>query len=642
MADLTITTDTYKDLLKAADAAFGKIGNWMKNTINDNNIFVASNKKLGASLEELEDRIKRIDALKSKATNPVTIARLDKIKIKYEEDKQNIQDRSDFANRKGWKENFKKQLDSGVDKMIDGAPDLLKMGMAAQTAQVSFQRLTGSSTAAASILKDLHQMAATSLFNNDNLQENAATLLESGVAAEKLMPTLNMLGDASGGNQAKLDTLTKAFGDMQQEGHLTTESLKAMNDAGFKPLEIMAASGGQTMEQLKASMAAGGISTENVVAALQTATGSGGEFFGVMQEQSETAAGKWHYLQEKMSEAGGTIGNALMPTVSNFMENTLKPLVGWLSAAAGWIAENSDLVGFLVTVVAGATLGYKLWTLAAELLGPAMASSGIGTIVVVVGALIGAVIYAWNTFGWFRGGIMAVWEVLKTFGTFIWDYTIEPIKDLASGLFGLGKTLWYFFSGDWSKAMEAGQEAIDGLTLSGTRKALSKDVDDIMALPGKVSSTFNAEVNKKKGETPGPTASTPSYGPPVPHPAGYNPAFAPNKLDPRYDQSRQNWGNAINQPFGPGYMQPTGNGKSGVPISPGANTFDPDSTRKKMSMGNTKDTVSGITNGGARTVNITMQKLFDTINITTNTVSESIANMEQQVTDALLNILNQA
>ncbi len=59
-------------------------------------------------------------------------------------------------------------------------------------------------------------------------------------------------------------------------------------------------------------------------------------------------------------------------------------------------------------------------------------------------------------------------------------------------------------------------------------------------------------------------------------------------------------------------------------------------------MDNAKDTATGITNGGARTVNITMQKLFDTINITTNTVSEGISNMEQQVTDALLQILKTA
>ncbi|WPV66587.1 tape measure protein [Chitinophaga sp. LS1] len=619
MADLTtITTDTYKDLLKAADAAFGKIGTWMKNTIDDNNIFVASNKKLGASLGDIEDKFKRIEDLKKKTTSPFTIARLDKIELKWEEDKKDIQDRSDFLNKKGWKENITKKTDAGLDKMIKASPDLLEMGMAAEKAQLGFQRLTGSSTAAANILKDIHQMAATSFFDNDKLQENAKTLLESGVAAEKLMPAMNMLGDVSGSNQAKMDSLTKAFGDMQQVGHLTEDSLKAMNEAGFKPLELMAANGSQSIEELKASMAAGGVSTESVVAALQTATSKGGEFFGVMKEQSETATGKWHYLQEKMSEAGGTIGNALMPTVSNFIDNTLIPLVGWLSAAAGWIAENSELVGFLTTVVAGVVLGYKAWTLAAELLGPAMMASGIGAIFVAVGALIGIIIYAWNTFGWFRGGIMAAWEVLKTFGQFIWDYTIEPIKDLLSGLWGLAKTVWYVFSGDWGKAMESGQQAIDGLTFSGTAAAMKKDVNDIMGLGDKVADTFNAEVNKKKDQA----NAGPGNG------------------------SSGSWqGN-----FGGGSASGTGASYSSLPpLPPGKGTdkapvvsFEPDATRKKMSMDNTKDTVSGITTGGARTVNITLQKLFETINITTNTVGEGITNMEQQVTDALLNILKQA
>lgn len=635
MADLTVTPVTYKDLLKAADAAFGKIGNWMKNTINDNNIFIASNKKLTASLGEIEDRIKRVDALKAKVKDPITIARLDKIKIKYEEDKKNIQDRSDTVNRKGWGDAGKKVLDGGIDKLIAGAPALLQMGMAAQTAQAGFQKLTGSSSAAAEIIKGIHNMASTSLFDNDKLQANATSLLESGVAGEKLLPTLSMLGDVSGGNQAKMDTLTKAFGDMQSAGHLTSESLKEMNEAGFKPLELLAASSGQTVEQLKTQMEAGGISTESVAGALQRATSQGGEFFGVMKEQSETAAGQWHGLKEKMAEAGATVGNALMPTVSNFLENTLKPLVGWLSSAADWIGRNSELVGFLTTVVATAVIGYKAWTLAAELLGGAVAGSGIGLAVTIIAALIGVVIYAWNTFGWFRGAIMAAWEILKGFAGMIWDIAIAPIKSLISGISNIGKAVMYLFSGDWDKAWESGKDAIKDLSGYNTAKTI---ISDMKETGGKAMDAFNAEVNKKKGETKGP---------------GLNPPAVPGQGNYAFGGGSSG-GAGANGSWGPPVTGGGGKSKGGGATSSwdtGANgfsapkvpdTWTADNTRRKMSMDNAKDTATGITNGGARTVNITMQKLVETINITTNSVSESISNMEQQVTDALLHILKTA
>lgn len=605
MADLTITTDTYKDLLKAADAAFGKIGNWMKSTVNDNNIFAASNKQLGASLNEIEERIKRVEALKGKSKDPSTIARLDKIKNKYENDKQDIQDRSDTVNRKGWGDAGKKVLDSGIDKLIGGAPALLQMGMAAQTAQVSFERLTHSSAAASEIIKDLHHMSATSLFDNDKLQENATTLLESGFAAGKLMPVLSMLGDVSGGSQTKMDALSKVFGDLQQEGHLTSESLKEMNDAGFKPLEIMAANSGQTMEQLQASMEAGGISTESVINSLQIATAKGGEFFGVMKEQSETAAGKWHGLKEKMSEAGATIGNALMPTVSNFLDNTLMPLVNWLSAAAEWISRNADTVGFLTTVVAAATLGYKAWTIAAELLGGAVAGSGVGLAVTIIAALIGVVIYAWNTFGWFRGAIMGAWEILKGFANMIWTIAIAPIKSLISGISNIGHAVMYLFNGDWDKAWESGKEAIKDLSGFNTAQTLVSNMKD---MGGKAADAFHAEVSKKQATSKGPAMATPVVPTPVTLPGG----------------GKSAGGGASNS-----FADTTG-------------AWTPDATRKKMALENSKDTVSGITNGGARTVNISLQKLFETINITTNTVSEGISNMEQQVTDALLQILKTA
>ncbi|SFW12839.1 tape measure protein [Chitinophaga sancti] len=641
MADLkTITSDTYKDLLKAADAAFSKIDNWVQNTINQNNLYVGSNKILKGSLQQIDDELEKINKKQKETKGFKEFVTIEKRKIEIEEQRKKTQDLADFAARKGWAENFRKVFDSGLDKVIEGGPDLLRLGMAAETAQLSFKQLTGSSSTAAGILKDIHQMAATSLFDNDKLQENAASLLESGVAANKLMPTLSMLEDVSGGNQTKMDSLSKAFGDMQQAGHLTAESLKEMNDAGFKPLEMMAANSGQTMEQLKASMEAGGISTDSVVAALQAATSQGGAFFGVMKEQSETAAGQWHGLQEKMSEAGATVGNALMPTVSNFVENTLKPMVDWLGQAAGWISRNAELVGFLVTVIGGVVLGYKAWTLAAELLGPAMASSGIGAIFVAVGLLIGAVVYAWNTFGWFRGAIMAAWEVLKGFAGMIWDIAIAPIKSLISGISNIGQAVMYLFSGDWDKAWQSGKEAIKDLSGYNTAKTV---INDMKEMGGKAADAFNAEVNKKKGQAQGPGMTTP----PVPGQgnfggfgsgngggAGANGDWLPQTATGGKSKGRGasgTWNRGV--PFG------GTNALDGVGTSA---SWTPDNTRKKMSLDTAKDTATGITNGGARTVNITLQKLVETINITTNTLAESITDMEQQVTDALLHVLKTA
>lgn len=626
MADLTITSDTYKNLLGAADAAFGKIGNWMRNTISDNNTLVASNRQLGASLNEIEDRIKRVEALRNNTRDPRRIARLDDMRDHFEGQRQDIEDRSSRGDR--WKAAGKKVLDGGIDQMVSGAPALLQMGMAAQTAQLNFEQLTGSAADAAAMMKGIRQMAASSLLDNDKLQENVFALKESGVAVKDLMPTLGRLGDVAGGDQTKMDSLTKGFAALQTDGYLTSEAMKAMTEGGFRPLQIMAEQTKIPLKQLQEDFSNHKITTEQVTAALVQATSEQGEFFGSMKSQSDTAAVKWHGLNEKVAEAGATIGNALMPTVSNFIDNTLTPLVNYLGMAADFIARNSDAIGALVTVVGAAILGYKAWTLAAELLGGAVAGSGVGLAITAIAALVGLVIWAWNTFGWFRGAVKAAWEMLYGFGAMVGTFLMGPIKGMISGISNIGQAVMHLFNGEWDQAWESGKAALKDLSGYNTAQTIIGQMKDTGA---KASDAFQKEVNKKKGETKGPGLETPPAAP-------SNFAFGGGTGGGGGAAGGWDANSPINK-----ISADAARKKAGIATAPGnASALSPENTRRKASLDTAKDTASGITNGGARSINLSLEKLFDTINITTNTIGEGITNMEQQVTDALLQILNKA
>jgi hypothetical protein len=145
-------------------------------------------------------------------------------------------------------------------------------------------------------------------------------------------------------------------------------------------------------------------------------------------------------------------------------------------------------------------------------------------------------------------------------------------------------------------------------------------------------------VNKKKGDArpgvaPPPGSGQFSFGGGSSGGGGASGSWGP----PTTGGGKSNGGGATGSfdPYGPG-------GANAFTVPKVPDNFTADGTRKKMALDNAKDTATGITNGGARTVNITLQKLVETINITSNSVSEGISNMEQQVTDALLHILKSA
>lgn len=90
-------------------------------------------------------------------------------------------------------------------------------------------------------------------------------------------------------------------------------------------------------------------------------------------------------------------------------------------------------------------------------------ASPIGWIVLAVAALVGVIVLCWKKFEGFREVIFKGWEALKLFGTVIKDFVIDRIKGILTGITGLGKALYQFFTGEWKAAWETGKQAASDL-----------------------------------------------------------------------------------------------------------------------------------------------------------------------------------
>lgn len=216
-----------------------------------------------------------------------------------------------------------------------------------------FTVMTGSADRAASLISEVADFAARTPFTKLGLSEAGKTLMAFGLESEKVVPTLKMLGDVAGADQNKLNSLALAFGQIQSTGRLTGQDLLQLINQGFNPLTVMAEKSGKSVAELKDLMAQGAISADDVTRAFQIATSEGGLFFGNLESQSQTLAGKLSTLKDNIETALQQMAEAFLPLMKELTDAAIAidwtPIVNGAKSVAAMIGDLSGLVDTLVT-----------------------------------------------------------------------------------------------------------------------------------------------------------------------------------------------------------------------------------------------------------------------------------------------------
>jgi tape measure domain-containing protein len=190
--------------------------------------------------------------------------------------------------------------------------------------EAAFTTMLGSAERAKTMLAELTTMAAKTPFQLMDLTAAGKTMMAFGIAAESVLPNLQMLGDIAQGNSDKLGSLTLAFSQIQSTGRLMGQDLLQLINAGFNPLQIIAEKTGETMAELKDRMANGAISAQEVADAFKTATSEGGRFYNGMELASQTFSGKWSTLKDGIVALGRSFGEVLLPALKKAVDGLTK------------------------------------------------------------------------------------------------------------------------------------------------------------------------------------------------------------------------------------------------------------------------------------------------------------------------------
>lgn len=401
---------------------------------------------------------------------------------------------------------------------------VFNMGVQMEQTNTKFEVLLGSAEKAKNMLGELNAYADATPYSNEGIIKGSETMLGFGIAHEKVMGNMKMLGDVAMGNEERLSSLSLSFSQVMATGRLMGQDLNQMIGQGFNPLQVISENTGISMGKLKEKMEAGAISAEMVEEAFRLTTSEGGRYYEMTKKMAESAGGKFSTMigtfKNQISRVGMAFAEWIKPLfdIGTAAAENIVPFAKAIAGVVKWVLEAKPLLVLLGGIVTGIAVSMAIAKFEALMLTWALGglSGGFGILttataawnfvmnmnpisywIIAAAAMVAIIMVCWNKFEGFRGVVMGTWEVLKGFGTAIKNYVINRIQDLLSGITGMGSALKAFFSGDFKGAFEIGKKAVGDLVGFDSKK---KFIDDGIKAAKSFSKGYNDGVKMKAVE----------------------------------------------------------------------------------------------------------------------------------------------
>jgi len=223
----------------------------------------------------------------------------------------------------------------------------IKMAAANETAMVSFELLLGSVSKAQSFLAKLQAFSAATPFEMPTLKDAASRLLAVGVNADRIIPIMTRLGDATSGMGTGAEGIARAvyaLQQMSQAGKVSLEDINQLTDAGIPALDALSSKLGMTVAKLRDEISAGRIKPEMLFSAIEQ--GAGATFKrlnGMMVKQSATLSGIWSTFKDNASQSLAKFTEPAMPALKrlvSFSADVIPKMLGGIQNFGRMLGET--------------------------------------------------------------------------------------------------------------------------------------------------------------------------------------------------------------------------------------------------------------------------------------------------------------
>lgn len=215
-----------------------------------------------------------------------------------------------------------------VQQLSEFINSVVKVRGEIESLEISFETLLGNKDEAKELFSEIREFEVKTPMTLEPLAKGAQTLLGFGIEAEKVMPILRQIGDISMGSTERFNSLVLAFAQASANGKLMGQDLLQMINAGFNPLNQMAKDTGKSIAELRDEMSNGAISAEDMEKAFASATAEGGQFYGMLEKQSQgingslsNLEGAWNSMLNEIGQESQEVIVDAVHTVTGLVES---------------------------------------------------------------------------------------------------------------------------------------------------------------------------------------------------------------------------------------------------------------------------------------------------------------------------------
>lgn len=289
-------------------------------------------KEIEGKLNNTKSGIKQVDEELKKLNNEKLNGVTDQVKNLWNETEKTGKKWEDLLSKFKKFENFvsnwlKAYWITKIGKAI------IDLGNNAEQAKMSFTTMLWDANKAQNLLTDLSNFAKKTPFELTGIRDSAKQLLAMGVSAEEMIPTLKALWDVSAGLNVPLERLALNYGQVLTQWKMTGRELKDFTTAWVPILDELAKNLGKTKTEIQDMVSAGQIGAQDMVEAFRSMSSEGGRFADLMEQQSNTLAGKWSNFKDTLASIGETVALDLIPDIKDMVDKI-----------GTWVDENTQTI----------------------------------------------------------------------------------------------------------------------------------------------------------------------------------------------------------------------------------------------------------------------------------------------------------
>jgi tape measure domain-containing protein len=200
----------------------------------------------------------------------------------------------------------------GGSALLDLFSKPLKLAANLEAAAISFNTMLGSVEKGKKMMADLQKFALATPFGIIGATDAAKQLMAFGISADKVLPTMKVLGDLAQGDSGRFERLALVLGQVRATNKLFAQDTTQFANANINIIEALAKSMGKPTAEIAKLKEAGQITFNDVARALQMLTSEGNLFHNGMSAQLQGTKGQWQLFTEQVELALTRVGEAMI------------------------------------------------------------------------------------------------------------------------------------------------------------------------------------------------------------------------------------------------------------------------------------------------------------------------------------------